>query len=195
MGLFEKFKNALKRTSQPLSQGLQSLFKSSAKLNDKDIEALEEKLVEADVGVSTARKLISDVNLLIEKSPDPTRFNLSEGLRQALLSKLLKVHSPHPLSRPVTLLMVGVNGTGKTTTSGKLAAHFSKEGRKVLLVAADTFRAAAEEQLTEWAGRAKVEVLRGPTGSAPSTVVFDGLKSAFARGMDCVVVDTAGRLH
>jgi fused signal recognition particle receptor len=90
---------------------------------------------------------------------------------------------------------VGVNGAGKTTTAGKLAARFAGEGKKVLLAAGDTFRAAAEEQLTAWAGRAKVEVLRGEHGASPSAVVFDALKSGFSRGMDCVLVDTAGRLH
>jgi fused signal recognition particle receptor len=95
----------------------------------------------------------------------------------------------------VAILLVGVNGAGKTTTAGKLAARFASEGRKVLLAAGDTFRAAAEEQLTEWAGRAKVELLRGDHGASPSAVVFDALRSGFTRGMDCVVVDTAGRLH
>src|ERR1700722_3884867 len=120
----------------------------------------------------------------------PQRYPLSKKWK-----KLLKMQFSSRFSKPAIILLVGVNGAGKTTTAGKLAARFSSEGKKVLLAAADTFRAAAEEQLTEWAERAKVEFVCGAHGAAPSSVVFDALKSGLSSGSDCMVVDTAGRLH
>lgn len=195
MGLFEKLKNGLKKTTQQFSQGLGFLLKAEPRLSKEELETLEENLVRADVGVSTARQLAREVEDLLKEETSAGGARVSGALKKAILRRFAKVGSPSELPKPVALLLVGVNGAGKTTTAGKLATRFVQEGRKVLLAAGDTFRAAAEEQLTEWAGRARVELLRGEHGASPSAVVFDALRSGFSKGMDCVVVDTAGRLH
>ena len=195
MGLFDKFKNGLRKTAQQITGNLESLLKGGAKLSDSSRAQLEERLLAADVGASTAQDILREVETDLQKNggEDPTA--LLKSLREAVLSRLLKAYTPWSLPNPAVVLLTGVNGAGKTTTAGKLASRFSSEGRKVLLAAGDTFRAAAEEQLTEWASRAKVEVIRGAHGAAPSAVVFDALKSGLSRGADCFVVDTAGRLH
>ncbi len=156
---------------------------------------MEDRLVAADTGTATARAIINEVQEKMKGGEKVDYGVLTRHLREAVFERLVKTHKPWNLSTPAVVLLVGVNGAGKTTTAGKLAARFSSDGRKVLLAAADTFRAAAEEQLTEWASRAKVEFIRGAHGAAPSAVVFDALKSGLSQGIDCFVVDTAGRLH
>ena len=154
---------------------------------------MEDRLILADVGQALAKTLSSEIREKARKSAQPV-----EGaflLREALYERLAKVQTPFILPNPVVILLLGVNGAGKTTTAGKLALHFSGGGRRVLLAAGDTFRAAAEEQLTEWAGRARVNLFRGKHGAAPSAVVFDAVQSGLAQGADCLIVDTAGRLH
>lgn len=195
MGLFEKFRAGLRKTAQQLTANLDSLLQGGASLSAESLGEMEERLVSADVGAETAQALVQEVqeNLKGGKESHPTA--LSRHLREAVLKRLLRAHTPWEAARPVVILLVGVNGAGKTTTAGKLASRFSSEGRKVLLAAGDTFRAAAEEQLTEWASRAKVELVRGSHGAASSAVVFDALKSGLSQGVDCLVVDTAGRLH
>jgi fused signal recognition particle receptor len=195
MGLFDKFKSGLFKTAQQLTGNLESLLKGTHSLSKQTLNDLEEGLVKADVGGSAAKAIVKEVEEAVKSEPSLDNVLLTQQLRKAVLERLLKVHISVNLPKPVIILLVGVNGAGKTTTAGKLAARFSSEGKKVLLAAADTFRAAAEEQLTEWAQRAKVEFVRGAHGAAPSSVVFDALKSGFSRGLDCVVVDTAGRLH
>ena len=195
MGLFDKFKSGLFKTAQQLAGNLETLLKGTTQLSKTTLSELEERLVRADLGSSASSSIVKEVEEAVKNEPTLDNVILANHLRKVLLEKLLKVHVSADLPKPVIILLMGVNGAGKTTTAGKLAARFSSEGKKVLLVAADTFRAAAEEQLTEWAGRAKVEFVRGAHGAAPSAVVFDALKSGFSRGSDCVVVDTAGRLH
>ena len=193
MGLFDQFKRGLQKTAQGLAGGLANFFQGSGRLSDETLERLEEKLVAADVGLPTAQALVAELKETARKSSEPV-----EGaalLREILLRRLSKTHSTLPLPNPVVLLLLGVNGAGKTTTAGKLAYRLSREGRRVLLSAGDTFRAAAEEQLTGWAERATVDLFRGAHGAAPSAVVFDAVKSGFSKGADCVLVDTAGRLH
>ena len=195
MGLFDKIKSGLRKTAQQLTGNLDSLLKGSLKLSAEYLEAMEERLVASDMGTDTAQAITREVaeSMKTEERADPS--TLARHLREAVAKRLLKASAPWVLPNPAVILLAGVNGSGKTTTAGKLAARFSSEGRKVLLAAADTFRAAAEEQLTEWAARAKVEVIRGAHGAAPSAVVFDALKSGLSQGVDCFVVDTAGRLH
>jgi fused signal recognition particle receptor len=195
MGLFDKFKNGLLKTAQQLKGNLQSIIPGIRQLSQQNLREMEEGLVRADVGSATAKSIVKEVETAVQKEPSFDNLILSRYLRKAVLEKLLKVSTPLVLPSPVIILLVGVNGAGKTTTAGKLAALFSSAGRKVLLAAADTFRAAAEEQLTEWAQRAKVEFIRGAHGAASSAVVFDALKSGLSHGADCMVVDTAGRLH
>ena len=193
MGLFDKFKQGLKKTAQSLTGGLSFFFNGSSRISDETLERLEEKLVAADVGLITAQALVQELKETAQKTPESV-----DGvtlLKEILLRRLFKTHSTLPLPTPVVLLLLGVNGAGKTTTAGKLAFRFGQEGRRVLLAAGDTFRAAAEEQLTEWAERARVDLFRGTHGAAPSAVVFDAVKAGFSRGADCIVVDTAGRLH
>ena len=196
MGLFDKFRSGLKKTAQQLTDRMDSLFKDPAALpSEVSLEEMEEKLVSVDMGAATAKAVVREAadRMRREGGKNPSLF--TRNLREALLERLSKSRVPGELPKPVVILLVGVNGAGKTTTGGKLAARFSQEGRKVVLAAADTFRAAAEEQLTEWARRAKVEFVRGSHGAAPSTVVFDALKSGLSKGADCFLVDTAGRLH
>ncbi|HUO57343.1 MAG TPA: signal recognition particle-docking protein FtsY [bacterium] len=195
MGLFDKFKNGLRKTAQQITGNLETLLKGGARLTAESRAELEERLLAADVGAVTAQAIIREVEENLQKTGSGQSAALLKPLREALLSHLLKGYSPWTLPKPVVVLLAGVNGAGKTTTAGKLASRFSSEGRKVLLAAGDTFRAAAEEQLTEWAARAKVELVRGAHGAAPSAVVFDALKSGLSNGVDCFVVDTAGRLH
>jgi fused signal recognition particle receptor len=195
MGLFDKFKNGLRKTALQLTSDLDSLWRGSARLSKETLDEMEERLVAADMGSSTAGSIVREVEESVKGERPDDAFLLSRCLREAISKRLLKAFSPWVPATPVVILLVGVNGAGKTTTAGKLACRFSSGGRKVLLAAGDTFRAAAEEQLTEWAGRAKVELVRGSHGAAPSSVVFDALSSGLSQGRDCFLVDTAGRLH
>jgi fused signal recognition particle receptor len=195
MGLFEKFRAGLRKTALQLSSRLETVFGASAGLSKSDLKEMEEGLVSVDVGAAMARSLAEEVRQRVSREGAPHPESIRLYLREAVFRRLAAAHKSLELPRPAVVLLAGVNGAGKTTTAGKLAVRFSKEGRKVLLAAGDTFRAAAEEQLTEWAGRAKVELIRGSHGAAPSSVVFDALKSGLSRGVDCLLVDTAGRLH
>jgi fused signal recognition particle receptor len=166
-------------------------------LNEEVFAELEETLLSADVGVQTTTDLIGR----LKERCRPDRLTdggiLKEYLKEELYALLQKVPNP-PLvgeAKPWILLMVGVNGVGKTTTIAKLAARFCREQKKVLLVAADTFRAAAIEQLEVWAGRLGVGLIKHQSGASPAAVAFDGVRAALARGVDVVIIDTAGRLH
>lgn len=195
MGLFDKFKNGLFKTAEQLTAGLGSVLQGGSTVSRQSLDELEEILVRADVGSPTAKAIVKEVGESVKRDVSSSDNLLKSHLRKAILGKLQAVQKPFDLPKPGIILLVGVNGAGKTTTTGKLAARFAGEGRKVLLAAGDTFRAAAEEQLTEWAQRAKVEFVRGAHGAAPSAVVFDALQSGLAHGADCLLVDTAGRLH
>lgn len=162
---------------------------------DADLEALEEVLIEGDVGVRAAQDLLASLRRLPPEDRNPA--GMRAGLRREMRT-LLRDVDPEPAAfphRPWVILVVGVNGVGKTTTIGKLAARHAAAGRSVLLVAGDTFRAAAIDQLGVWAERAGAQIVRQSPGSDPSSVVFDGMSAAVARGVDVVLIDTAGRLH
>ena len=195
MGLFDKMFSGLSKTRKNMVE-LEELFQDYASDSEEFYEDLEELLVMADVGAATAQQ----VDYLMHKATWVERYRKGSEAREGLirvLTKLLDVGSTELKleTKPSVILMVGVNGVGKTTTIGKLACQMDKEGYNVLLSAADTFRAAASEQLTIWAKRAGVEIVKHGEGSDPASVVFDSIQAAKARGTDIIIVDTAGRLH
>lgn len=195
MGFFEKIFSGLSKTRNNMAE-LEELFRDYAPDDEDFYDELEELLVVSDVGAATAEKVVKAMRKLTWER----RFRKGDEARAGLveiLAKLLQAGDPSLklTTKPSVILMVGVNGVGKTTTIGKLANRLKGEGKKVLLCAGDTFRAAAAEQLTIWAERADCEIVRHEEGSDPAAVVFDGLCAAKARGSDVVIIDTAGRLH
>ena len=193
MGIFGKLFGALKKTKDNLSEKLRVLF-SNNKLGNEFYEELEEILISADVSVSTAEEVVERVKAqaMQEKLKDE---NYVIGLLKSILTDILQESEVEPPQYPCVIMLVGVNGVGKTTTVGKLANYFLKQGKTVTVAAADTFRAAASEQLSIWADRAKVRIVKHEEGSDPSAVIFDAVSSAKAKKTDVVIVDTAGRLH
>ena len=193
MGIFGKLFGALKKTKDNFSGKLRVLF-SKNKLGDEFYEELEEILISSDVSVKTAEEVVSRVK---EKAIEG-RMSDEEyvtNLLRDILTEMLEESEVEPPSYPCVIMLVGVNGVGKTTTVGKLAHYFLSKGKTVTVAAADTFRAAASEQLSVWAERAKVRIVKHEEGSDPSAVIFDAVASAKAKGTDVVIVDTAGRLH
>lgn len=193
MGLFGKLFGALKKTKNELSEKLRVLF-SKNKLGDEFYEELEELLISSDVSVSTAEEIVEQVKEKAIEGKLKDGEYVTELLRETLTSVLKEAEVPD-IEYPCVLMLVGVNGVGKTTTIGKLAKYFTDKGKSVTVAAADTFRAAASEQLSVWAERAKVRIVKHEEGSDPSAVIFDAVSSAKAKGTDVVIVDTAGRLH
>ena len=193
MGLFGKLFGALKKTKEGFSEKLCVLF-SKNKLGNEFYEELEEILISSDVSVATAEEVVARVKAqaLSERLKD--EGYVTQILR-SVLTEMLEESEVEPPSYPCVIMLVGVNGVGKTTTVGKLAHYFLKQGKTVTVAAADTFRAAASEQLSVWAERAKVRIVKHEEGSDPSAVIFDALSSAKAKGTDVVIIDTAGRLH
>ncbi len=193
MGIFGKLFGALKKTKASLSEKLRVLF-SKNKLGNEFYEELEELLISSDVSVSTAAEVVDRVkSQAIDEKLKDEQYVVSL-LRGVLVDVLTEAEVEEP-SYPCVLMLVGVNGVGKTTTVGKLANHFLSKGKTVTVAAADTFRAAASEQLSIWADRAKVRIVKHEEGSDPSAVIFDAVSSAKAKKTDVVIVDTAGRLH
>ncbi|MBF0227791.1 MAG: signal recognition particle-docking protein FtsY [Desulfobacterales bacterium] len=194
-GFVSRLRKGLTKTREILNTDVNELFARSKKIDDELFEQLEEILITSDIGVNTAMNLIQNLSKQRAKISD------AQGLRVALkqeILNLLPTSSKKPESfhsKPFIILVVGVNGVGKTTTIGKLASKYSSLGKKVLISAADTFRAAAIEQLTIWAQRAGAEIVKHKHNADPSAVVFDSLEAAVSRGIDVVIVDTAGRVH
>ena len=192
MGFFDKIKQGLEKTRRQMG----GLFADFTGENEEFFEELEDSLIMADAGAETAMRAVGDLRNVVRdnglRGPEEVKGALVDILTERLSvgSFELKLET-----RPSVILMVGVNGVGKTTTIGKLAAKFTAEGKKVLLAAADTFRAAAAEQLTVWAERAHCEIVKHGEGSDPGAVVFAAVSAAKARDADIVIVDTAGRLH
>ncbi len=193
MGIFSKLFGALKKTKANLSDKLRVLF-SKNKLGNEFYDELEEILISADVSVTTAEEVVSRVKkqAVAEKLKDE---NYVTELLRSILTDMLEESEVEPPQYPCVIMLVGVNGVGKTTTVGKLAHYFLSQGKTVTVAAADTFRAAASEQLSVWAERAKVRIVKHEEGSDPSAVIFDAVSSAKAKKTDVVIVDTAGRLH
>ena len=193
MGIFGKLFGAFKKTKDGFAEKMRQLF-SRNKLGDEFYEDLEEVLISADVSVSTAEKVVEGIKerAKAEKLKDPDYVT---GLLKEVLTDMLKAAEVSEIEYPCVIMVVGVNGVGKTTTIGKLANYYVSQGKSVTLAAADTFRAAAAEQLAVWADRAKVRIVRHEEGSDPSAVIFDAVSSAKAKKTDVLIVDTAGRLH
>lgn len=195
MGFFNKIKEGLKKTRNAVVGQIDSMLKSFKKIDDELFEELEELLVMGDVGVHTAEKICDELKDRVKKEgiKDPEEIN---RLLEETVSEMLKGGEELDISTtPSIILVIGVNGVGKTTTIGKLANSLSKQGKKVILAAADTFRAAAIEQLDIWAQRSGCEIIKQNEGSDPAAVVFDAISAAKARNADVIICDTAGRLH
>ena len=193
MGIFNKLFGALKKTKDNFSGKLRVLF-SKNKLGDEFYEELEEILISSDVSYATAQEVVERVKAqaMDERLKDEEYVT---NLLRDILVDILEESEVEPPEYPCVIMLVGVNGVGKTTTVGKLAHYFLSQGKTVTVAAADTFRAAASEQLSVWAQRAKVRIVKHEEGSDPSAVIFDAISSAKAKGTDVVIVDTAGRLH
>ena len=196
MGFFDKIKAGLTKTRDALADTLGGVFTGFSEIDDDFYDELEECLIMADLGVETACKAVEFLRKTVReqhlKTPEEAKTALKEILVQMLNvgDTALKLDT-----KPSVILVIGVNGVGKTTTIGKLAAKLGAEGKNVLLVAADTFRAAAADQLEIWAGRANAQLVRQHEGADPASVVYDGIQSAKAKGADVILIDTAGRLH
>ena len=195
MGFFDKIKQGLKKTSDAVNHSLDSVFAAFVKVDDDLLEELEEALILSDVGASTAAKIVAEVEKRAKLRKTTTADELRDLLREVLTDNMLDNQPLNTDGKPAVILVIGVNGVGKTTSIGKLAARYVNEGKKVMLSAADTFRAAAADQLEIWAKRAGADIVRHGEGAAPAAVVFDSISAAKARGSDSIIVDTAGRLH
>ena len=199
MGFFEKLKNSLSKTRENLTAKIEKLIIGYADIDEKFLEELEETLILSDVGMNTTEKLMTAVRKGIRKK----EINSPEDLKpflQNTISEILK--QPDDVSeltpdnvKPYVILVIGVNGAGKTTTIGKLSAYYQEQGKSVMLAAADTFRAAAIDQLEIWAQRTGASIIKHDEGSAPSSVALDAARAAKARNIDVLIVDTAGRLQ
>ena len=194
-GIGERLREGLKRSQEYLSTGLSSVLEPDRPIDESLWEELEELLIAADLGAAMAADFVNRGREEVMYGTVTRADQLRPVFRRFLLDTLGTVRPLKLDAKPSVILMIGVNGSGKTTTSAKLAAALKAEGRHVMLAAADTFRAAAIEQLETWGRRIDVEVVRQAAGSDPAAVVFDALKSATARGADVLVIDTAGRLH
>ncbi len=196
MGFFGKIKEGLSKTRSNITNQLHGMFDSFTGANDEFFDELEETLITADVGVELAMDCVEKLREEVKKKG----LRGAEEIRNALAAILKEIlafedTSLDTSSKPSVILVIGVNGVGKTTTIGKLATRYVSEGKKVLLCAGDTFRAAAAEQLTIWAERSGADIVRHEEGSDPGAVIFDGIAAAKARGADIIICDTAGRLH
>ncbi|HMF77088.1 MAG TPA: signal recognition particle-docking protein FtsY [Bryobacteraceae bacterium] len=195
--LLDKLKAGIQKTRSGLVDRLEDVLSGKKEIDADLLEELEYTLITADLGVRTVDEILERIRARVDRKLTGDAVEIRGLIREQLLEILRASETPIRVvaAPPAVVMVVGVNGAGKTTTIGKLANRFLGEGRKVLLCAADTFRAAAIEQLEVWAQRAGVEMIRQKTGSDPSAVVFDSLQAAKARGVDYVIVDTAGRLH
>ena len=194
MGFFDKIKAGLTRTKENIGHSLDSLF--AGELNDDFYDELEETLILGDMGMDTTIKAVAELRRRVKEERIKDTEGARECLRRVLTDMLNVGDCALDLSAsPAVILVIGVNGVGKTTTIGKLGARLKGEGKKVLLAAADTFRAAAADQLEIWSQRSGVELVRQHEGADPAAVVFDAMQAAKARKTDVVLVDTAGRLH
>ena len=195
MGLFDKIKQGLQKTSDAVNRSLDNVFAAFVKIDADLLEELEEALILSDVGAETSAKIVAEVEKRAKLRKITTAPELRDLLREVLTDNMLDNQPLDVSGKPAVILVIGVNGVGKTTSIGKLAARYVNEGKKVMLSAADTFRAAAADQLEIWAKRAGADIVRHGEGADPAAVVFDSISAAKARGSDVIIVDTAGRLH
>lgn len=193
MGLFKKIAEALRKTREAFRRKLDALF-SHGELNDEFYEELEDILISSDVGVESAMEICEELRTRARKEKLRTAEDV-RGLLKEIIEEDMQAENNFKIEYPAVITIVGINGVGKTTSIGKLANYFKNQKKDVCLVAGDTFRAAASEQLSEWAARNKVRVIKHEEGADAAAVVFDGITSAKARKTDVLIVDTAGRLH
>ena len=195
-GFVERMRTAVSKSAEQLNSSLNQVLALGRTVDERTLEDLEAVLLTADIGMTTTQEILGELRQRALRE-NATTADLRVMLRDELRSILAEVEQPtdHPRSGPEVIMMVGVNGTGKTTTSGKLAALYGTHGRKALLCAADTFRAAAIEQLEVWAQRSGVDIIKTKQGGDPSAALYDSLTAAKARKSDIVIIDTAGRLH
>lgn len=195
MGFFSKIKESLKKTRDSVMRGMRKLLGTFTKIDEDLFEQLEETMIMGDMGVETAEEICQQLRKMV-KERGITDPNQIMDLMHEIISDMMGEDQPLDLSTtPSVVLVIGVNGAGKTTTIGKMCYQYRNEGKRVLVAAADTFRAAAIDQLAVWTDRAGVELVRHAEGSDPAAVVFDALTAAKARNCDVVICDTAGRLH
>lgn len=195
MGFFSKISSGLRKTRDSLMGTVNGMLRAFTKIDEELFEELQEILITADVGVATADALCEQLRTLVKERGETDPAAIRGMLREIVEDMLSGDASLHLDTTPSVVLVIGVNGVGKTTTIGKLAANLKADGKKVLLGAADTFRAAAIEQLEVWAERADVDLVKHTANADPAAVVFDAVSAAKARNMDVVICDTAGRLH
>lgn len=196
MGFFDKLKNGLNKTKTSFDEKINNVFKNFRKVDEEFLDELEEVLIMSDIGMNTSIKIISNLREKIKKE----KIQDEEEVKQALREEMQKIldgadKELHLNTKPSVILVVGVNGVGKTTSIGKMANRLAKDGKKVVVAAADTFRAAAVEQLEIWAKRAGAYIVKRDEGVDPASVVFDAIKKTRENGADVLIVDTAGRLH
>ena len=196
MGFFDKIKEGLAKTRDALSDSLGSVFTGFSEIDDDFYDELEESLILADLGVDTACKAVERLRRAVRERHLKTAEEAKTALKEILVDMLNVGDTALNLSTtPSVVLVIGVNGVGKTTTIGKIATQLTRQGKKVLLVAADTFRAAAADQLEIWSQRSGAAIVRQNEGADPASVVYDGIQAARAREVDVIIIDTAGRLH
>ncbi len=202
--IFSKLKNGLSKTRQVLTTDINELFVSNKAIDDNLFEELEELLITSDLGIDITMEMMDKIKKKAKKLSSATE--LKEVLKQELIAlfhddldkdtkESIDNKKTHHLSKPHVIMVVGVNGTGKTTTLGKLAMKFTSQGKKVLIAAADTFRAAAIEQVEIWADRSSASIVKHKEGADPAAVAYDAVEASIARNIDIVLIDTAGRLH
>ncbi len=196
MGFFDKIKQGLAKTRAALSGSLSDLFENEDAIDEDFYDELEETLILADLGMDTVNKLMTELRRRVMTRGLTTKEHVKFNLK-LILNDMLNVGSTelNLSTTPSVILVIGVNGVGKTTTIGKIAKQLTEQGKQVTLVAGDTFRAAAADQLEIWAGRSGAAIVRQHEGADPASVVFDGIQSAKAKGSDVIIIDTAGRLH
>ena len=196
-GFFARLKSGLAKTRSNFAGGFDNIVHGKAKVGPELLEELEETLLIADVGMQTTSFILDDLKREVSQNRIRENKEVLEQLKQRMIHVLSQNQKPLPYSehQPFVILVVGVNGSGKTTTIGKLARHWKREGKKILLAAGDTFRAAAIDQLQVWADRSDIPCISQKSGADPSAVAYDAVQAGLARGMDIVLIDTAGRLQ
>ena len=196
MGFFDKLKQGLNKTKESINEKINNVFSNFRKVDEEFLDELEEVLIMSDIGMDTSIKIISNLRERMKKGKIQDEEDVKQALREEM-QKILDVTdiNLHLNTKPSVILVVGVNGVGKTTSIGKMANRLAKDGKKVVVAAADTFRAAAVEQLEIWANRAGATVVKRDGGVDPASVVYDAIKQTKELGADILIVDTAGRLH
>ena len=196
MGFFDKLKNGLSKTKSSFDEKINKVFSNFRKVDEELLDELEEALIMSDVGVETSTKIISNLRNRIKKEKIESEEDVRNALREEIVNILDEVDNSLKLeTHPSVILVVGVNGVGKTTSIGKIANRLKKDGKKVVIAAADTFRAAAVEQLEIWANRANCDIVKKEEGSDPASVVYDAIQITKQKDADVLICDTAGRLH